>query len=255
MTDLDVARGAARLGAATIRAVHTQTISYKSEVDPVTNADTEAQRRIVSFLNSQRPDDEILAEEHPEGEGTSGRWWLVDPLDGTVNYIHGIPHVSVSIALCEDGAPLVGVVTDVFHDEEFSAAAGAGAWLNGSEIGVSRTELSEAVVGTGFPYDRRERGGELGAIVGAVLSNVQGVRRMGSAALDLAWVATGRFDAFWEVGLHPWDVAAGILLVQEAGGTVTNLESTPSTPFDTAFYASNGVSHQEFCGLIAAAMK
>jgi len=252
--DLDLALEAARLGAEVIRPRHLRSVAYKGAVNPVTNADTEAQERILSVLAHHRPEDAILAEEQPRVFGTDGRWWLVDPLDGTVNFVHGIPHVAVSVALYEDGAPLVGVVVDVFRREEFSSVIGGGAWLDGHRLEVSKAELDSSIVGTGFPYDRRGRARELGAVVGTVLARVQGLRRMGTASLDLAWVAAGRLDGFWEIGLKPWDVAAGLILVREAGGIATDLDGAPSTPFDSHFIVSNGIAHEPLRSLLASAM-
>ena len=252
--DLDLALEAARIGADVIRPRHVRSVEYKGTVDPVTNADTEAQERIISVLAHHRPADAILAEEHPGVAGATGRWWLIDPLDGTVNFVHGIPHVAVSIALYEDGQPLVGVVIDVFHREEFSSVTGSGAWLDGRLLEVSDNAFDSSLVGTGFPYDRRERAQELGAVVGTVLAHVQGLRRMGTASLDLAWVAAGRLDGFWEIGLKPWDVAAGLILVREAGGVATNLDGAPSTPFDSHFVVSNGIAHEPLRSLLASVM-
>ncbi len=254
VNDLNVALEAARLGADVIRPEQVRSVSYKGAVDPVTETDTLAQQRILSVLSHHRPEDAILAEEQPNAVGTDGRLWLVDPLDGTVNFVHRIPHVAVSIALYEDGEPLLGVVVDVFHREEFSAVTGKGAWLDGHRLEVSNAELGSSVVGTGFPYDRQTRARELGTVVGDVLARVQGLRRMGTASLDLAWVAAGRLDAFWEIGLKPWDVAAGLLLVREAGGITTDLDGTQSTPFDGRFVASNRIVHGPLRTLLASVM-
>jgi len=248
--DLDLALEAARLGAEVVRSRHVHSVVYKGAVNPVTNADTESQERILSLLTHHRPADAILAEEHPRVVGTEGRWWLVDPLDGTVNFVHGIPHVAVSVALYEDGALLVGVVIDVFRREEFSSVIGGGAWLDGHRLAVSNAELGSSIIGTGFPYDRQERAHELGAVVGTVLARVQGLRRMGTASLDLAWVAAGRLDGFWEIGLKPWDVAAGLILVREAGGVATDLGGVPSTPLDSLFVVSNGIAHEPLRSLL-----
>jgi len=229
-------------------------VSFKGSVNPVTDVDTASQEQILSILTKHRPGDTILAEEGPSDVEAGGRLWLVDPLDGTVNFLHGIPHVAVSVALLEDGVLRVGVVIDVFRDEEFSAVAGKGAWLNARQLRVSGLALDSSLSATGFPYDRRERASELGATVGQVLSHAQGLRRMGTAALDLAWVAAGRFDVYWEVKLYPWDVAAGILLIREAGGIVSRPDGAPATPFDSNFVASNGVSHEQFRRLVAPSM-
>ncbi len=254
MNDLDLAREAARRGAQVVRSLPLQTVSFKGSVNPVTDIDTASQEQILAVLSEHRPDDAILAEEQAGGARTDGRLWLVDPLDGTVNFVHGIPHVGVSIALYEDSNPLVGVVIDVFREEEFLAVAGFGAWLAGRQLRVSSLDLDSSLSATGFPYDRRERAGALGATVGNVLSRVQGLRRMGTASLDLAWVAAGRFDVYWEVELCPWDVAAGILLVREAGGVVSCPDGSPATPFDSDFVVSNGVAHEAFRTLVAPSM-
>ncbi len=171
--------------------------------------------------------------------------WILDPLDGTVNFIHRVPHVAVSVALWEDGRPVVGVVHDVSRGEVFAAARGRGATLGGHPIGVTdTTDLGSGLVATGFPYDRRSQADNLGATIGRVLKEVQGVRRFGSAALDLCWVAAGRYDAYWEYRLQPWDTAAGELIVEEAGGTVTDLTGAPYRPDAAGILASNGHLHE-----------
>jgi myo-inositol-1(or 4)-monophosphatase len=255
MNDLELARAAARLAADVIRPLQVRSVSYKGDSNPVTNTDLEAQERILSLLGKERPGDSVLSEEQDGTYVAGGRWWLVDPLDGTVNFVHGIPHVAVSIALYTDGSPVVGVVLDVFRDEEFSASAGGGAWLGSDPLHVSTSRLEDAVAATGFPYDHKERGALYGAMIGAVLPHVQGLRRMGTAALDLAWVAAGRYDAYWELKLHPWDVAAGILIVREAGGVVTDSAGSPSTPYDDHFIASNGAIHKAWRMIVASAIQ
>jgi myo-inositol-1(or 4)-monophosphatase len=247
MHDFAVALKAAHAGAAVVReafgAVHGT--EYKRKFDPVTTADKAAEAAIINVISTEKPADGILAE---EGGGTSheGRYWVVDPLDGTVNFVHNIPHVSVSVALWDGGEALVGVVIDVLRDEVFIAQSGSGATLNGQKITVSDTsDLSKCVVATGFPYDHDVHADALSVVVREVLREVNGLRRFGSAALDLAWVAAGRFDAYWELGIAPWDGAAGMLLVREAGGIVTDPWGTPSDPFNPPVIAGNGVIHDE----------
>ncbi len=253
MDDLELALAAARAGASVVRswAGKIGGPEYKARNDPVTEADHAAQAAVVEVLHRERPADAIVGEEGDAGAPGGARRWLVDPLDGTVNFISGIPHVAVSVALYEDDDPLVGVVVDVFHGDEFIAATGGGARRNGEPIRVSSREtLAGAVVGTGFPYDHTVR--DYTPPLRAVLGVVQGVRRFGAAALDLAWVACGRLDGFWELGLSPWDAAAGLLLIREAGGTVTTPDGAPATPESRLFVASNGRLHGELRDLIAA---
>lgn len=251
MTDLELALAAASAAA---EIIHDWSggidLSYKGSVDPVTAVDRAAEARIMDLLRSHRPDDGILAEEHGGDRSARGRIWIVDPLDGTVNYVHGVPHVAVSIALYEGSDPLVGVIRDVFRGETFWATAGAGAWLDSAPIRVTTTPLDRSLVATGFPYDRRDRASEYAEVVGDVLAIVEGLRRMGTASLDLAWVAAGRYDRFWELKLAPWDVAAGLLIVREAGGAATDRRGRPSAPADDHFIVSNGVDHDEFRTLL-----
>jgi len=230
MDDLILARTAAAMAAGIIGAWRGQIdgADYKGEVNPVTVADREAEAAIIALITEHRPDDGILAEEGGAAGSVSGRRWVIDPLDGTVNFLHGIPQVAVSIALEGPDGALVGVVRDVFRGEEFVAVRGEGANRDGSPITVSNcTELRRALVSTGFAYDRQSRAAEYTRPVTAVLEVTQGIRRNGSAALDLAWVACGRLDGHWEFNLSPWDVAAGFLLVREAGGMVLGFEGPP----------------------------
>lgn len=228
------------------------TTELKGTVDPVTEFDRAAEATVRSVLATRRPDDGILGEEEGGDDWRSGRVWIVDPLDGTVNFVHHIPQVSVSVALWEDGRPQVGVVHDAIRNEVFSARRGFGAHLDGAPIRVSPVDDTvRSLVVTGFPYDRRERAGELAEILGRVLAEVQGIRRLGSSALDLCWVAAGRFEAYWEYRLHPWDTAAGQLIVEEAGGRVTDLDGTPYRPGAPGLLASNDRIHQRLLEVIA----
>lgn len=253
MDDLAVGREAARAGAAIVRTAFGTVIEagFKGVVDPVTETDLASERAILAVLSDRRPADPVLAEEGGGSHELSGRHWIVDPLDGTVNFLHGIPQVGVSVALYEDGEPLVGVVVDVLTGEEYTATAVRSSQLNGSNISVAATaKLSQAVVATGFPYDRRQQGRRYAAIVGAVLEEARGIRRMGSAALDLAWVAAGRFDAYWEFGLGPWDIAAGMLLIRQAGGVVTDHLGASSKLNDSVFIAGGPAVQAELRSVV-----
>lgn len=193
-----------------------------SATDPVTEADDASERLIVRRLLAARPDDGILGEEGASRSGSSGLRWVVDPLDATVNFTYGLPHWCVSIAAEDDRGPVVGVVADPGREEVFAAARGHGATCNGRAIAVTDVPaLDRALVATGFSYDPDVRD-QQGRDVAALLPRVRDVRRAGSAALDLAYVAAGRLDGYYEFGLQPWDWAAGRLLVTEAGGTVSS---------------------------------
>lgn len=201
------------------------TIEAKSENDFVTSADRAAEAAIVSTLQSAYPRHAILTEEQGlVGDAKSPYLWIVDPIDGTTNFMHGIPQYAVSIALAYRGEVVVGVVYDVSKNELFTAAKGEGAFLDNRRIRVSdTTDMRRAVIGTGFPF---RKGDDFKGYMQSFMRVTQaaaGVRRPGSAALDLAWVAAGRYDGFWEAGLSKWDIAAGALLVFEAGGLVTDL--------------------------------
>ncbi len=255
MDDLTLARTAAAAGAAVVAgwADRLESVDLKGVVDPVTEADREAEEAILGLLAEHRPDDAIIGEEGSSRPGSSGRRWLIDPLDGTVNFIHGFPFVAVSVALEDDGGGLVGVVRDVFRGEEFAATRDHGTTLNGHPVSTaSRSELADALVGTGFPYDRHERGRQYGRTLGEMLRRVRGVRRAGAAALDLAWVACGRLDGFWHVDLGPWDVAAGFLLVTEAGGVVTALDGGPPSHLECV--AANPILHPALRQAVATAI-
>lgn len=217
---------------------------YKGEIDPVTEFDLEAEAALIEGLRCAFPQDSILAEERG-AMGDSSMGWIIDPLDGTVNFARGIPIFCVSIAWGVDGRTELGVVYDPVHQELFSARAGGGAWLNGGRIAVSeRDHLAESLVATGFPYDIREDpDNNLDHFADLSLRSM-GVRRLGAAALDLAYVAVGRFDAYWELRISPWDMAAGALLVQEAGGLVSRAEGRGDIFTEpTSILASNGRIH------------
>jgi myo-inositol-1(or 4)-monophosphatase len=201
--------------------------SKSSQTDPVSDADREAERTVRELLAAERPDDGLLAEEGSHADAASGRRWVVDPLDGTVNYLYGFPAWGVSVALEDQRGSILGVVLDPLRDDCFVAERGAGAQLNGEAIGVrDRRELDRALVATGFSYEPVRRAEQAG-VARRLLPRVRDLRRAGAAALDLAWLAAGRVDAYYERGLHHWDWAAGRLLVEEAGGAVAALEGEP----------------------------
>ncbi|MGD0931740.1 MAG: inositol monophosphatase family protein [Candidatus Korobacteraceae bacterium] len=222
------------------------TIEYKGEVDLVTEADRASEKLIVERLRARWPEHGIVAEEGTRSEMDAEYRWYVDPLDGTTNFAHGYPVFCVSIALVrQDGQLAVGVLYDPTRDEMFAAERGLGAKLNGQPIHVSQTEaLAESILGTGFPSFKRHKNPNIHFYHQITLRS-HGVRRAGSAALDLANVACGRYDGFWEFNLNPWDTAAGVLLVQEAGGTVTRFDGSAFRLDSREVLASNGLIHQE----------
>lgn len=254
MNDLEVAFAASRAGTDVIRhhfgtAVHTE---WKGDVDPVTEADRAAEEAILEVIRSHRPDDRILAEESGGHDWNEGRVWIVDPIDGTVNFVHGFPQVATSVGLRSDGEGVVGVVESAVNQETFAAQVGAGATLDGSPIRVSAIDdPSRALVGTGFAYDRQQRAQEMADTLAGVLREFQGIRRVGSAALDLCWVAAGRIDAYWEYGVKPWDTAAGALIVEEAGGRVSAFSGDSYSLDDPGVVATNGRIHDSLIRAIA----
>ena len=198
-----------------------------SRTDLVSDADRDAERLIADLLHRERPDDGLLGEEGAESAGRSGRRWVVDPLDGTTNFLYGFPAWSVSIALEDDQGAAAAVVHDPSRDETFRAGRGAGAELNGEAMAVRRCDgLESALVATGFGYEPERRAAQA-EVLGRLLPQIRDVRRAGSAALDLSWLASGRLDAYYERGLKPWDWAAGRLLVTEAGGALRELPGDP----------------------------
>lgn len=223
-------------------------VSNKGDIDLVTEADLASERLIVERIRSYHPRHRILTEESGDvaeaGSSEDSHKWIIDPLDGTTNYAHGYPTFCVSIALEHEGRVVVGVVYDPAREELFAAERGEGATLNGRRIRVSETvELNRALVCTGFPYDVRQRNDFVRHFRDFIMK-AQSVRRDGAAALDLAYVASGRFDGFYEEGLRPWDVAAGVLLVEEAGGRVTHYDGSPFYIYTPPIAASNGLVHE-----------
>lgn len=226
-----------------------------ASIDLVTEVDRACEALLVETLRRERPGDAILAEEGGAHEAAPAAWrWVIDPLDGTVNYAHGYPCFCVSIGVEHRGERSVGVVYDPLRDELFEAVRGGGARRNGRAVSVSEeTSLGRALLATGFAYDvHRSDDDNLDRWARAV-KRAGGVRRGGSAALDLCYVACGRLDGYWELKLHPWDVAAGILIVEEAGGRVTDLAGGPVPASGREIAASNGRIHEELLRTIAAA--
>jgi myo-inositol-1(or 4)-monophosphatase len=225
-------------------------ITYKGEVDLLTEIDEEAERMIREELLGTFPTYGMLAEEGGEFAGEEDARWIVDPLDGTTNYAHGLPIFCVSVALERSGEVVLGVVHDPMGEETFIAERGRGATLNDEPITVSETdELIRALIATGFPYDRAELPEAL-ELFGRLAATTQGMRRLGSAALDLCYVASGRIDGYYERGIWPWDLAAGIVILEEAGGKLTNYRGGVLDLQDREIVASNGRLHPFISRLI-----
>jgi myo-inositol-1(or 4)-monophosphatase len=255
----DVARDAIDAAGAHLREAFRahKRIAYKSAIDLVTDTDHAVEALVVEHLRRAFPDHLIVGEEgsaggRPRRPAADEYAWYVDPLDGTTNFAHNHPQFSVSIGLARGTELLIGLVLDPLRNELFAARRGGGATLNGEPIRVSAAAaLGEALLATGLPYDRRQRLDlYIGFITTAVLAT-QGIRRAGSAALDLCWLACGRFDAYWEWKLGPWDCAAGVLIVREAGGRVSDLAGAPFDLYGDQILASNGLLHQPMIELFA----
>jgi myo-inositol-1(or 4)-monophosphatase len=227
-------------------------IGKKGEIDLVTEADLLSENIIVEIIGRNFPQDNILTEESGELGRNSERLWIVDPLDGTTNFAHSFPFFAVSIALQVDNEIVLGVVYNPLMDEYFEAVKGEGAFLNKTPIKVSQAkDLKESLVATGFPYSVYKEPGSIIELLKRMIVLVQGVRRPGSASIDLCYVASGRLDGFWEEGLQPWDTAAGSLIVMEAGGMVSNYEGEKYSPFQKSIVAANPYIHQKMLVVLA----
>lgn len=221
-----------------------QHIDKKGAVNLVTETDRGAEKIIHKIITTAFPEDRFIAEEGSSNAGGSGLVWFVDPLDGTTNFAHRLPHYCVSIGLVELGMPVAGCVYNPNLDECFTAARGQGAYLNDKPIHVSKIDnLTDALLATGFPYDLRDSSEDNLVNFALFYKKCQAVRRAGAAALDLAYVACGRFDGFWEFKLQGWDIAAGIIIVREAGGMVSNFTGNPVEMTKGEVLASNGKIH------------
>jgi myo-inositol-1(or 4)-monophosphatase len=230
-------------------------IDKKGSIDLVTEVDLECERMCRQIVAERFPDHDILAEElggGPAHRAPSRFRWVFDPLDGTTNYAHGLPIYCSSLAVEIDGRSEVAAIYDPTRKELFTAERGEGAYLNGRALHVSKTmELVDSLLVTGFPYNVHEESGDLVELFGFFLGRARAVRRLGSAALDLSYVAAGRFEAFWEQHLKPWDVAAGALIVEEAAGRVTGMDGMRFDPAAGHLVASNGHVHDQVLGVIA----
>lgn len=227
----------------------------KGKSNLLTQADIACQKKIISIISKEFPSHGFLAEETQTGIKTNGEYiWVIDPIDGTTNYAHTFAHSAVSVALTKNGEPVMGAVADIFKGELFTALQGKGAKLNGKKIKVSATnKLQDSLLITGFPYDRMPIKKIHIPIFTDFIYNCHDVRRTGSAALDCCWIACGRADGYWEFSLNPWDCCAGALIVQEAGGKITDFEGKPFKKLEDygkTLLASNGKIHTEMLKII-----
>jgi myo-inositol-1(or 4)-monophosphatase len=226
-------------------------VELKGEINLVTEVDRICEARIIEIIKEAFPEHNILTEETPMPEGSSPYRWIIDPLDGTTNYTHGYPFFCTSVALELEGKVILGAIYDPMLDELFTAQQGKGAFLNSERIAVSITDrLTEALLCTGFPYDLRDSPLNNLDHFNSFIMEARAVRRDGSAAIDLCYVAAGRFDGFWELKLNPWDVAAGKLIVEEAGGVVTDFSGGPLDIYGQEILASNGRIQREMVGVL-----
>jgi myo-inositol-1(or 4)-monophosphatase len=226
-------------------------VRYKGPIDPVTEYDLRSETMIREALQHAFPDDAIMGEEGGI-DGDSDDRWVVDPLDGTANFAHAIPIFTVTLAYLQRGRPILGVTYDPMRDEMFHASAGNGAWLNGQRLHVSTCEqLDRALLVSGFPYGVRSAPENNLSHYASFTLRSLGVRRLGAASLDLAYVATGRFDGYWELALEPWDIAAGMLMVEEAGGQVTRADGRPDPLLPPiSIVASNARLHSAMLAIL-----
>jgi myo-inositol-1(or 4)-monophosphatase len=226
-------------------------ISRKQAFDFVTSVDTGSEKIIIEIIKKRFPDHSILAEESEHDKETDGYRWIIDPLDGTTNFIHGFPVTAVSIALQYEREIITGVVLDPFRNELFTAEKGQGAFLNGKRIHVSGTDkMGSALVGTGFPFKRKDLIDHYLRLFKSVLTEVSDLRRPGAASIDLSYIACGRFDGFFEIGLAPWDCAAGALIIKEAGGIITNFGGGDDILATGNIVAGNPVMHEKLLNMV-----
>ncbi len=252
---IQAALAAGKIQMASYGQLKTSEIHFKSRNDFVTKVDKTCETRIIDIIGKNFPGHGYLAEESGKTSG-SGTYWIIDPLDGTSNYVHQFPMFSVSIGVYSQGLLQAGVVYDPLHHEMFTAEKGKGAYLNNKRIRVSKTPvLADALMATGIPFRARNRWNQYMRSFNDISLGSAGLRRGGSAALDLAYVACGRFDGFWEIDLSPWDIAAGALLIQEAGGRITDMWGSSKYLQNGDILASNAVTHNELQKLTSEAFK
>jgi myo-inositol-1(or 4)-monophosphatase len=226
-------------------------VKKKGAIDLVTEADVGSENKIVATIRAAFPDHTILAEESGLKQGSNDYKWLIDPLDGTTNFAHQVPIFCISIAFAKADEICVGIVLNPINGELFSATRNKGALLNGKSINVSSTsDVSESLLATGFPYNVREMLDQIICRYASCLRAAQGIRRLGSAALDLCYIACGRFDGFWEQNLKPWDTAAGSLIAAEAGARVTDFSNRHFSAYAKEILATNGYIHEEMLKLL-----
>jgi len=227
-------------------------VDKKGDIDLVTEVDLAVERMFRELIAERFPDHQVLAEEFGGAVQAPAGWcWVFDPLDGTTNYAHGLPIFCASLALELDGVGQLAAIYDPNRRELFTAERGRGARLNGQPLAVSHVSgLMDAMLVTGFPYDVHQRVGEIVGLFGSFVGRARAVRRLGSAAIDLCWVAAGRIDGFWESDLKPWDIAGGTLIVSEAGGRISDLAGQPFTSRCGQVLASNGLIHDEMVEVV-----
>jgi myo-inositol-1(or 4)-monophosphatase len=227
-------------------------IKKKSAIDLVTDVDVEVERMFRALITERFPDHDVLAEEMDIASRGSRHRWVFDPLDGTTNFAHGVPIFCASLALEIDGIATVAAIYDPNRKELFTAELGVGSWLNGQRLKVSANQaVLESMLVTGFPYNVHEKADEFVTVFAEVLKHARAIRRLGSAAIDLSWVAAGRMDGFWEASLKPWDTRAGALILEEAGGRVTGMDGSPWDPYRGDILATNGLIHDEVLKIIS----
>ena len=227
-------------------------VEKKGAIDLVTEVDLEVERMFRAMIAERFPDHDVLAEELGGGGRGARHRWVFDPLDGTTNFAHGVPIFCASLALEIDGAAVVAAVYDPNRRELFTAEAGVGSWMNGHRLKASRNAtVLESMLVTGFPYNIHEKADEFLQVFGRVLKQARAIRRLGSAAIDICWVAAGRMEGFWEASLKPWDTRAAALILEEAGGKVTGMDGKAWNPDDGHIVATNGLIHDEVLRILS----
>jgi len=241
---ISVANQAGKILRDNIGKIQSEHVEDKNPFDYVTEIDRTCEQLIIKSIKKHYPNHDILAEESGKSGHVNSCCWIIDPLDGTTNFIHGNPHSAISIALQQDDEVIMGVVYDPYRDELFYAEKGRGAYCNNKRISVSLQEnISNCLIATGFPFKNRHLLDRYWRVLSKIFMEVSGIRRTGSAALDLAYVACGRFDGFWELKLSPWDIAAGSIIIKEAGGKITDFKGNNQYIWIGDVVATNGLIH------------